>query len=153
MHEVYDMTREAFVLLELHVAKELATHGLRTDQYNVLRLLQGGDSLRMGELSIRLLVDDSTTTRIVDSLEEAGLVHRTQDPSDRRAMRVAITKRGKQQENEADNSVRRVVDRSLQPLTSRERHQLQRSLTALRDALTPKKHKQTETAKAGGGNN
>ena len=135
MHRTYETIREVFVLLEIRVAEELAKKNLRSEQYNALRLLAEGDSLRMGELSARLLVDDSTTTRIVDSLEAAGLVRRTQDPSDRRAMRVAITESGRRRERDAAKAVHDVADKALASLSKQQRQHLSSSLKALREGL------------------
>jgi DNA-binding MarR family transcriptional regulator len=50
--------------------------------------------LTMGELSSALSVPFSTATRIVDVLVADGLVQRTQDPEDRRVVRVALTVEG-----------------------------------------------------------
>jgi MarR family transcriptional regulator for hemolysin len=46
------------------------------------------------ELAKRLGVEGATFTRMLDSLEAAGLVERLADPSDRRANRIRLTKTG-----------------------------------------------------------
>jgi len=45
-------------------------------------------------LAARLGVDRTVMTYLLDGLAEAGLVTREPDPSDRRARRIAVTKRG-----------------------------------------------------------
>ncbi|HEX2809421.1 MAG TPA: MarR family transcriptional regulator [Kineosporiaceae bacterium] len=52
--------------------------------------------MRLGELAAREGVAPPTLTRIVAALEDAGYVTREPDPSDRRAVRVAITDAGTQ---------------------------------------------------------
>jgi DNA-binding MarR family transcriptional regulator len=63
--------------------------------FRVGATLSGASSLSMGELSDALIVPLSTATRIIDALAERGLVHRFNDPDDRRVVRVAFTPKGK----------------------------------------------------------
>ena len=67
-------------------------------QYNVLRILRGAgaDGLWAGELAERLITRSPDVTRIVDRLETRGLVRRSADPADRRAVRVHITDEGRE---------------------------------------------------------
>ena len=67
-------------------------------QYNVLRILRGAgaEGLWAGELGERLVTRSPDVTRIVDRLEKRGLVRRSADPSDRRAVRVHITDAGRE---------------------------------------------------------
>jgi DNA-binding MarR family transcriptional regulator len=50
--------------------------------------------LRVSDLATALGVTASSVTQIVTELEAKGLVTRTMDPSDRRAVRVALTQEG-----------------------------------------------------------
>ena len=52
--------------------------------------------LRMNELSKRLMVSGGNVTGITDQLEREGLVVRTLDPADRRAVSVKLTEKGLQ---------------------------------------------------------
>jgi DNA-binding MarR family transcriptional regulator len=63
--------------------------------FRVGTTLSGAPSLSMGELSDALVVPLSTATRIIDALAERGLVHRFNDPDDRRVVRVTFTPKGK----------------------------------------------------------
>ncbi|MFD9126675.1 MarR family winged helix-turn-helix transcriptional regulator [Kitasatospora sp. NPDC059571] len=51
-------------------------------------------SMRLSELADRLHIAPRSATTVVDALEEAGLVARTPDPVDRRAVRVVLTEAG-----------------------------------------------------------
>jgi DNA-binding MarR family transcriptional regulator len=65
-------------------------------QFNVINLLAakpGG--VRASELALSLVVDPSSTTYILDQLEERGLVTRKRDTDDRRALKVVLTAAGK----------------------------------------------------------
>jgi len=65
--------------------------GVTRAQWKVLFRLTRTPGLRQVELADMLDLEPITLCRIVDRLEEAGLVERTRDPSDRRAWRLHVT--------------------------------------------------------------
>jgi DNA-binding MarR family transcriptional regulator len=69
--------------------------GASPSQLSALATLERHRSLTLGELAAAERVQPPTMTRIVAALEEAGLVARTVDPSDRRIARVALTTTGR----------------------------------------------------------
>jgi DNA-binding MarR family transcriptional regulator len=60
----------------------------------LLRQIAESESLRPGELALRLGVEASHVTRQVHRLEKAGYVRRVPDPDDRRAQRIELTQPG-----------------------------------------------------------
>jgi DNA-binding MarR family transcriptional regulator len=79
-------------------------------QYNVLRILRGArpEALSCGTISQRMLTRDSDLTRLLDRLEERGLVTRVRDSRDRRMVTAAITESGLQLVRRLDGAVDRV---------------------------------------------
>lgn len=67
--------------------------GVTRAQWKVLFRLSRTPGLRQVELADMLDVEPITLCRIVDRLEESGLVARTRDPDDRRAWRLHVTER------------------------------------------------------------
>jgi MarR family transcriptional regulator for hemolysin len=65
--------------------------GVTRAQWKVLFKLTRKPGLRQVELADLLDLEPITLCRIVDRLEEAGLVERTRDPDDRRAWRLHVT--------------------------------------------------------------
>ncbi len=65
--------------------------GVTRAQWKVLFRLTRTPGLRQVELADMLDIEPITLCRIVDRLEDAGLVERTRDPSDRRAWRLEVT--------------------------------------------------------------
>ena len=65
--------------------------GVTRAQWKVLFKLTRYPGLRQVELADMLDLEPITLCRIVDRLEEAGLVERTRDPEDRRAWRLHVT--------------------------------------------------------------
>ena len=67
--------------------------GVTRAQWKVLFRLTRQPGLRQIELADMLDIEPITLSRIVDRLEEAGLVERVADPADRRAWRLHVTAR------------------------------------------------------------
>jgi len=65
--------------------------GVTRAQWKVLFKLTRRPGLRQVELADMLDLEPITLCRIVDRLEEAGLVERSRDPDDRRAWRLHVT--------------------------------------------------------------
>lgn len=69
--------------------------GVTRAQWKVLFRLTRSPGLRQVELADILDIEPITLTRILDRLEEAGLVERQRDPEDRRAWRLQVTDKAK----------------------------------------------------------
>jgi MarR family transcriptional regulator for hemolysin len=67
--------------------------GVTRAQWKVLFKLTRTPGLRQVELADMLDLEPITLCRIVDRLEEAGLVERVRDPADRRAWRLEVTRK------------------------------------------------------------
>ena len=65
--------------------------GVTRAQWKVLFRLDRKPGFRQIELADMLDIEPITLSRIVDKLEESGLVERRPDPSDRRAWRLHVT--------------------------------------------------------------
>lgn len=61
----------------------------------LLRLAQASAPMRQKDLAAALLLDSSSIVRILNGLEEAGLIERTEDKEDRRAKAIGITSQGR----------------------------------------------------------
>lgn len=83
-------------LLEHGLAQVLKPHELTPTQYNALRILRGaGDAgLCRNEIGARLVTPVPDVTRLLDRLEDAGLITRSRGASDRRYVTTQITRKG-----------------------------------------------------------
>ncbi|HET8842943.1 MAG TPA: MarR family transcriptional regulator [Ktedonobacteraceae bacterium] len=77
-------------------AKALAGHSLTPSQLFLLRQLWLEDGLPLRNLGLRTQLDAASTTWLVDQLEQAELVERRRNDTDRRIVRVWLIKAGKQ---------------------------------------------------------
>ena len=79
-------------LMRREANKRAAVLGATKAQWRVLaRLSRSGDAVRQIELADALDVEPITLCRMIDRLEEAGLVERRRDGADRRAWRIHLT--------------------------------------------------------------
>lgn len=79
-------------LIRREANKRAAILGATKAQWRVLaRLSRSGDGIRQIELADALDVEPITLCRMIDRLEEAGLVERRRDDHDRRAWRIFLT--------------------------------------------------------------
>jgi DNA-binding MarR family transcriptional regulator len=76
----------------------LRPYAITSTQYNVLRILRGAEpeGLCRNELRDRMLTRMPDVTRLLDRMEEAGLVERTRDTEDRRMVTSRITRKALQ---------------------------------------------------------
>jgi len=97
-------------------------------QYNVLRILRGvrPDRLSCGAIAERMVTRDSDLTRLLDRLEERGLVERTRDDDDRRIVSAGITDAGLHLLRTLDAPVDRVLRRRLAHMSAAQLRSLRR---------------------------
>jgi MarR family transcriptional regulator for hemolysin len=67
--------------------------GLTRAQWQVLAHLQRHEGINQSGLAELLEIEPITIARLLDRMEEAGLVERRADPADRRARRLFLTER------------------------------------------------------------
>lgn len=100
-------------------------------QISILLTLLDSGPIRMTELATRERVRTPTTTVAIRRLEKLGLVKRTRDPSDMRAVLVEVTAEGQVQYAEALEARRTHLAELLRRLSDDERADLVRALKPL----------------------
>lgn len=83
-------------LLDHAIAEALKPYGLTPTQYNALRILRGAEpeGLCRNEVRDRLVARVPDATRLLDRLDDMGLVVRERQGDDRRFVRSRITRAG-----------------------------------------------------------
>lgn len=112
-------------------------HDLTPTQYNVLRILRGAhpQTLTCGDIGERLVTPDPDVTRLLDRLEQRGLVRRTRDTADRRVVRGGITEEGLGLLKSLDRPVPQFVQGLLGHLSDDEMKTFIRLLEKAREAI------------------
>jgi DNA-binding MarR family transcriptional regulator len=95
-HEAQLAVVRTGMMLQDAFERMLKPHGITGTQYNVLRILRGAEpgGLCRNELRDRLLNRMPDVTRLLDRMEEAGLIARTRESEDRRLVRTRVTAEG-----------------------------------------------------------
>ncbi len=82
--------------MDYRVSEVLKPSGITATQYNALRILRGAgkEGLCRNEIRDRLIARVPDATRLLDRMEEMGLVARAREGDDRRYVTTRITKAG-----------------------------------------------------------
>jgi DNA-binding MarR family transcriptional regulator len=109
-------------------------HGLTHQQYNVLRILRGGDArgLPCQTIGERMVYRVPDVTRLLDRLEAAGLIERGRTPEDRRVVLSRITAKGRELLARLDEPVLALHRSQLSHLAKKELVELQTLLAKAR---------------------
>jgi DNA-binding MarR family transcriptional regulator len=92
----------ALALLDVLDAELEQTVGIPQRWYDVLvHLEESPEGVPMNELAERILYSKSGFTRVVDRMEQAGLVHRARPENDRRTILIVLTHKGTETLQEA----------------------------------------------------
>src|SRR5215213_597741 len=120
-----NMVRTANVLSDAF-EQMLKPYGITGTQYNVLRILRGAEpeGLCRNEVSQRLLNRMPDATRLLDRMEESGLVTRERSTSDRRLVTTRITGKGRQIVDDLDEAADEQHEKALGHMTEKQLHQL-----------------------------
>ena len=103
----------------MHRREALAEHGLSLNDYEALYLLSRADGRRLKrvELARRLVLTPSGVTRLLEGLEETGLVERAECSSDLRITYAQLTDAGPTPSRAAscdhEGSIRALLDEHL----------------------------------------
>ncbi|MFB9216465.1 MarR family winged helix-turn-helix transcriptional regulator [Vibrio sinaloensis] len=74
---------------------ELKQHGLTIALWPTLMCLWEEEGVTQRDIARKSKVENSTTTRTLDKLENLGLVERRADPTSRRSFRIYLTEQGR----------------------------------------------------------
>lgn len=120
-------------VLERHYNQIVTKRGITIQQYNVLRILRGAGDRGMPTLVIRdrMIHEAPGITRLIDRLEQTGLVRRERREADRRLVICYITPEGDALLSDLDTEVAEADNAAVYMLKPEE----QRLLTTLLDAV------------------
>lgn len=120
-----------------HMAEILKPWGLTPTQYNALRILRGAGERghTCTAVSDRMLTRDPDVTRLIDRLEARGLVGRTRDPDDRRAVMIRLTTAGRELVDQLDAPVDEMHRKQLSHLGADRLQELIALLEAARERV------------------
>lgn len=89
------LTGRIATALRTELEHDLSEFGVTANQWPVLLLIHHGRASRPSEIAEMLGIDRGAATRLIDRLEQKGVVSRFDDPGDLRAAKVQLTERGR----------------------------------------------------------
>jgi DNA-binding MarR family transcriptional regulator len=129
----------SFALIDILDAELQEQQGISLRWYDVLVHLEEAEhGVRMNELASRILASKSGLTRVIDRMEEAGLVERQRPADDRRVIEIVMTPAGRRALANARSVHRRGIDEHFaQHLSKRDFDSLSRALEKVREHVRP----------------
>lgn len=110
--------------------------GATGPQWRTLKLLERNPGLNQGQLAELLEVEPITCSRMIDRLQEAGLVERRPDPADRRAWRLHLTAKAHPLLDDLKSVAGEMIDEALVGLNAGQRDALVAALNTIRSNMT-----------------
>lgn len=130
----------AYDCLWSEMTKFFQSFDITPQQFNVLKVLAAQDG-RAGvacqAIGEQLLNRVPDITRLLDRLEQAGLIWRERCASDRRVVRTHLTDAGRTKVNEVREPLQRALQRRFAHMTSDDVRDLNRLLTQVREPHCP----------------
>ena len=126
LHRVHDVVN----LCEESMLRE---YGLTPEQFAVLAsVTSDGGSLRPVDLALTLERSPNSVSMLIDRMVKAGLVRRTRDRKDRRAVNVTLTGKGAKALEPAAPAEWEFIQKILLTLTDEDRHALANMLETVK---------------------
>ncbi|MEZ5692442.1 MAG: MarR family transcriptional regulator [Altererythrobacter sp.] len=122
-------------LLRREFDQRAKSAGLTRPQWRLLMTLRDREGINQGELAELLLVEPITVCRMVDRLEESGMLVRRADPADRRSWRLYLEPRARRLLEELRPTVMEFLADIFDGIPDDERQATVRALEKLRANL------------------
>jgi len=110
--------------------------GITGPQVRALASIMRFPGINQGALADQLDVEPITTCRMVDRLEQAGLVERRRDPNDRRAWQLYVTDTAEPVARQLQKIGQSLLNESLDNVDGEAREAAMAALRRIRDNLT-----------------
>lgn len=114
--------------------ESVAPLGVTPAQARAIGILHRHPGQRISALSERLRIAARSGTEVIDALQERGLVERTPDPDDRRAILVTLSSQGEQLAESLRQTQAAWAERFFDRLDESDRRELARIIGVLRSS-------------------
>lgn len=104
-------------------------------QARILAYLSSHSSVTQKEIADRCMLDVTTMSRVLNKLEEMGLISRQRDPGCRRAYQIGLTEAGRQKAEEVNRGFERLEEMLCRELSEEEISSLTTGLKKVKESL------------------
>ena len=124
-------------LLRKRFDERARQHGATRAQWKALLGISRHEGINQGGLAELLEVEPITLCRLVDRMEEAGLVERRRDPKDRRAWQLYLTQKAHPVLEELHATAAELMEQALRGISGEQADMMTDLLNRIRDNLDP----------------
>lgn len=124
-------------LLRKRFDERARQHGATRAQWKALLGISRHEGINQGGLADLLEVEPITLCRLVDRMEEAGLVERRRDPKDRRAWQLFLTDKAHPVLDELHATASELMDQALRGISNTQTTMMTELMNRIRDNLDP----------------
>lgn len=135
-HDIAMGLRAAYLSMHRQTNSHLAPFKMTADQFVLLALLIEQDGITQQELARRASSDPNTIRAMLVLLENRGLVKRRRHPTDGRALRITITRKGRQAYAKLSAAIRPLQNRLSSPFKTTEVKSIVVFLGRISEAIT-----------------
>ncbi|HSV83789.1 MAG TPA: MarR family transcriptional regulator [Ramlibacter sp.] len=128
---------QASALISSEFHRVVKDHGMSVSEWRVLASLAPGEPVSTGKLAQVSLTKGPTATRLLDRIENRGLVQRLSDSTDRRLTLVRITPKGQRTVSRLIALAKEHERRVLEPFGLQEAERLKSTLRRLIELHQP----------------
>jgi MarR family transcriptional regulator, organic hydroperoxide resistance regulator len=135
---VVEAWNEFFASIRRARGRAARQHGseLTLSQFGILKALAASDTgLRIGELAEAAAIAAPTASRMIDTLEKEGIVGRHRSRTDRRAIAITLTAKGREMFDRKEAVIEAKRDEMFRSLSPAEREGAERLLRRMADLM------------------
>ena len=143
-HDIAMALRAAYLSMHRQTNSRLARFGMTADQFVLLVLLTEEDGITQQELARRASSDPNTIRAMLVLLENRGLVSRRRHPTDGRALRIIITRKGRQDYANLSKAIRPLQNRLSSPFKATEIKMIIKSLGKVSEAMAQQQNNKNQ---------
>lgn len=109
--------------------------GVTRPQWRTLSVLSRNEGINQGGLAELMEIEPITICRMIDRLEDAGLVERRRDPADRRAWQIYMTDKSRPLVTQLRDIGEQMFDEAMEGLNQSQRNTFKDTLELIRGNL------------------
>ena len=128
----------AYRAVHVLLNQQLVRSKLTFPQYRMMRVLGKFGAMPMNKIGEHMLVTPANITGLVDRLERRGYIERVEKSTDRRIVRIKLTRKGKILYQRTSIQNRKLVNRIMRVLTNDELLNLAKLLEKIKKAALEK---------------
>jgi MarR family transcriptional regulator, lower aerobic nicotinate degradation pathway regulator len=131
------LLKDVLMLFRRSMERTLSAHAIRPPQYLMLLVLRDEGPMSQHALGQRVGLDRTTGMQLVQALADRQLIHREDDPNDRRVYRLSLTEDGNRLAERLERDIADGERRVLAPLSAEQQAAFTASLRTLLSSTHP----------------